>query len=170
MKSYSKKVLKHFQNPKNLGNMKKPDGIGQVGNLVCGDLMKMYIRVGLNKKKEEIIRDIKFETFGCVAALATSSVTTEMAKGKTLGKALRIDREKIVKSLGGLPAIKTHCSILASDALAEAIHNYLSRNGRNIPKNLELKHKRIKKEVELIKKRHNNLEKKESKNAKKTKK
>ena len=95
MKPYSEKVLKHFQNPHNYGKIKGADGVGQVGNLVCGDLMKMYIKVGFNKKKEEVIEDIKFETFGCVAALATSSVTTDLAKGKTLRQALAIDRKEI---------------------------------------------------------------------------
>lgn len=151
---YKRKVLKHFQKPHNYGRMKNPDGVGKVGNIVCGDVMWLYIRVDKNKKGEEIIKDIKFETFGCVAAIATSSVITDIAKGKTLKEAIKTNKKEIVNSLGGLPPIKIHCSVLAVDALTEAIYNYLSRNEKPIPKGLELKHKRIKKEKELIKEKY----------------
>ena len=126
-KSYSKKVVRYFNNPKNYGQIKNPDGVGEVGNPVCGDVMKLYIKVSKNKKGEEIIKDIKFETFGCVAAIATSSILTELAKGETLDEALKIDNQKIVESLGGLPPIKVHCSVLAARALKKAIEDYRSR-------------------------------------------
>lgn len=119
---YSKKVIKHFQDPHNYGKMKNPDGVGKVGNPICGDVMHLYIKV-----EKEIIKDIKYETFGCVAAISTSSVVTDLAKGKTLQQALKIDSNKVVKSLGGLPEIKHHCSLLAVDALKKAINDYLSK-------------------------------------------
>ncbi|MBU0547072.1 MAG: iron-sulfur cluster assembly scaffold protein [Patescibacteria group bacterium] len=126
--SYNQKVVKCFKNPKNYGQIKNPDGVGEVGNPVCGDVMKLYIKVAKNKKGEEIVKDIKFETFGCVAAIATSSILTQIAKGKTLKEALKIDNKKIIKSLGGLPPIKVHCSVLAANALKKAIGDYYSRN------------------------------------------
>ena len=147
---YTKKVIEHFSNPHNYGKIKNPDGVGKVGNVVCGDVMWLYIKVGKNEKRKEIIKDIKFETFGCVAALATSSIITDLAKGKTLEDALKIDKNKIVNSLGGLPPIKIHCSVLASDALAEAIYDYLSKNKKRIFPELKERHKRILKEIEVI--------------------
>jgi len=147
---YTKKVIKYFKKPHNYGRMKKPDGVGKVGNPVCGDVMWLYIKVGKNRKGEEIIKDIKFETFGCVTAIATSSVITDLAKGKTLKEAMKIEREEIVKSLGGLPPIKIHCSVLAAGALSEAIYDYLSKNKGKIPEELEAKHQRIGKEKEEI--------------------
>jgi len=147
---YTKKVMEHFKNPHNCGRMKNPDGVGKVGNVVCGDVMWLYIKIGKDKKGREIIKDIKFETFGCVAALATSSVITDLAKGKTIEDALKISRQDIVKSLGGLPAIKLHCSVLAADALSEAIYDYFVKNKREIPKELEDKHRtaeKAKKEI-----------------------
>ena len=127
MSNYNKKVLKYFLNPKNRGKINKADGIGMVGNPVCGDLMKIYIKVFKDEKGEEIIKDIGFETLGCVAALASSSITTEMAKGKTLKQALKISRDDIVKELTGLPKEKVHCSVLANQALKKAIENYYSK-------------------------------------------
>lgn len=153
-RAYTKKVIEHFKNPHNLGRIKNPDGIGKVGNLICGDVMWIYIKVGKDKKKREIIKSIKFETFGCVAALSTSSVVTDLAKGKTLDKAMKINRNEIIKSLGGLPPIKVHCSVLAVDALSEAIYDYLSKNRKDIPKELKLKHERIQKELKIIEKRY----------------
>jgi len=137
-----------------MGRMKNPDGVGKVGNPICGDVMHLYIRVGKNKKGEEIIKDISFETFGCVAAIATSSIITELVKGKTIKEAMKIDREKIVKSLGGLPPIKIHCSVLAASALTEAVYDYLSKNKRRIPKQLEKKHRRAEKEKKELSKRY----------------
>jgi len=154
MKPYTKKVLEHFKNPHNFGRMKKPDGVGKVGNILCGDVMRLYIKIGKSKKGEEIIKDIKFETFGCVAALATSSVITDLAKGKTLKKALEIDKRKVIKSLGSLPAIKIHCSILATEALSEAIYNYLLKTKKKISKALQLEHERMQKGLKIIEKRH----------------
>jgi len=139
---YSKKTISHFRKPHNFGSIKKPDGVGQVGNIVCGDIMKIYIKVG-TKNKEEYISDIKFETYGCIAAVATSSVLTDLAKKKTLKEALKINARDIVKSLGGMPAIKLHCSVLAQDALAEALYDYYKKHARAIPEKLMNLHKNI---------------------------
>ncbi len=147
---YTKKVIKLFQNPHNYGRMKNPDGLGKVGNIVCGDVMWLYIKVGKNKTKKEIIKDIKFETFGCVAAISTSSIITDLAKGKTLKSAIEISKDKIVKSLGGLPPIKLHCSVLAVDALSEAIYDYLSKKKKLIPNKLKKRHQLIQREKKLI--------------------
>ncbi len=159
-KIYTKKVIEHFKNPHNLGKLENPDGIGKVGNLICGDVMHIYIQVEKNKKGKEIIKNIKFETFGCVAALSTSSVVTDLAKGKTLDQALQINKDDIVKILGGLPAIKLHCSVLAIDALSEAIYDYLAKNKRKIAGELQKRHKKIKKDLEVIEKRYEELLKK----------
>jgi FeS cluster assembly scaffold protein NifU len=126
---YSEKVLDHFRNPRNVGVIENPDGYGKVGNPVCGDLMEMFIKVGKNDKGEEIIDDIKFRTFGCGSAVSTSSMVTEMAKGKTLDFAYKITRQDVADELDGLPPIKMHCSNLAADALQAAIRNY--REGTN---------------------------------------
>ena len=122
-KQYTKKVLEYFKNPKNLGDMKKPDAIGEVGNPSCGDVMKIYIKTGKNIKKQEIIKDIKFETMGCIAAIATSSALTDVAKGMEINKARNLTRQDIAKKLGGLPPVKMHCSNLAVEALHKAIDN-----------------------------------------------
>lgn len=119
---YSQKVMEHFMNPRNMGSMDNPDGVGRVGNPVCGDLMEIQIKV-----EEGRIKDIKFKTFGCAAAIATSSMITELAKGKTLEEAKKISRNDIADALEGLPPIKMHCSNLAADALKAAIEDYLSR-------------------------------------------
>lgn len=124
---YSKKVMKEFEHPHNIGEIKNPDGTGKVGNIVCGDVMLLTIKVG-KKASKEIIEDIKFKTFGCAAAIATSSMITEMAKGKTLDEAYKIERSDVSKELGGLPPIKEHCSNLAADALKKAIDDYRSKN------------------------------------------
>ncbi len=124
---YTKTVMNHFTHPKNTGEIKNADGIGKVGNPVCGDVMWVYIKVSKNKKGEEILKDVKFKTMGCAAAIATSSMVTELAKGKTLKEAVSITRNDVAKSLGGLPPIKMHCSNLAADALHEAIKDYLSK-------------------------------------------
>lgn len=124
---YTKKVMETFKNPHNYGRIKNASGIGRVGNPVCGDVMWLYIKVGKNKKGEEIIKNIKFETFGCVAAISTSSIITDLVKGKTIKEAMKITKDNIVESLGGLPKIKYHCSILAVDALHEAVKDYFSK-------------------------------------------
>lgn len=116
---YSKKVLEHFKNPKNMGEIKDADGVATVGNPVCGDIMRLFIKVKDNK-----ISDIKFQTLGCGAAIATSSILTEMAKGKPLSDAEKITKQAIAEALGGLPPIKIHCSVLAADALKKAIEDY----------------------------------------------
>jgi len=121
---YTQKVLDHFQHPRNQGIIKNADGVGQVGNPVCGDVMKIYIKVAKDKKGNEIIKDIKFQTLGCGAAIATSSMLTDMAKGKKVSEALKIGKLDIAKSLGGLPENKLHCSILAHEGLAAAVKNY----------------------------------------------
>ena len=116
---YSEKVMEHFKNPKNVGEIKDADGIGKVGNPRCGDVMYVYIKVKDNK-----IKDIKFKTFGCVAAIATTSIMTEIAKGKTLEEAEKLSNKDVAKALEGLPPLKAHCSNLAADALHEAIKDY----------------------------------------------
>jgi len=120
---YSKKVMEHFRNPHNLGEMKDPDGIGKIGNPVCGDLMWVYIKIE-KKGGKEILKDIKVKTFGCVAAIATSSMITDLAMGKTLEEAKKITRDSISNALEGLPPIKMHCSNLAADGLHKAIEDY----------------------------------------------
>ena len=122
--SYTKQVMDHFINPRNQGGMKNPDGKGTVGNPVCGDIMTLYIKVKKNKKGEEILTDICFETLGCGAAIATSSIITEMAKGKTMEKAWKISNLHVADELGGLPPQKMHCSNLAASALKSAIRKY----------------------------------------------
>ncbi|MDR3559608.1 MAG: Fe-S cluster assembly scaffold protein NifU [Candidatus Pacebacteria bacterium] len=124
---YSKKVIEHFTHPHNQGAIKNADGVGMVGNPVCGDLMKIYIKVK-NLKNGEVIQDIKFETLGCASAIATSSMITDLAKGKTLGEAMKISRDDVADALEGLPPIKMHCSNLAADGLHEAIKDYRSKN------------------------------------------
>lgn len=123
---YTQKVIEHFSNPRNVGEIKDADGIGTVGNPSCGDIMKMFIKV-----ENGIIKDVKFQTFGCGAAIATSSITTEMAIGKTLDEALKLTRGEIADELGGLPPIKMHCSNLAADALKAAIEDYRKKQKDN---------------------------------------
>jgi nitrogen fixation NifU-like protein len=123
---YSEKVMEMFRNPKNMGEIENPDGIGRVGNPKCGDLMELYIKV-----ENEIITDVKFKTFGCAAAIATSSMVTEMAIGKTLDEALEITRQDVADELQGLPPIKMHCSNLAADALHAAIEDYRKKKGES---------------------------------------
>ncbi len=151
---YTEEVMKHFMHPKNVGIIKDADGIGEVGNVVCGDMMWIYIKVGENENGEKIIKDIKFKTFGCVAAIATSSKITELAKGKTLEEALKISKEDVAKSLGGLPPIKMHCSLLATDALKEAIYDYLKKNDLPIPEELQKEHERIEKEKKFAEEKY----------------
>ncbi len=119
MVMYGKKVMEHFMNPRNVGEIKDADGIGEVGNPVCGDMMTFYIKV-----KENKLEDVKFKTFGCGAAIAVSSMVSEMAKGKTLDEALKISNKSVAEELGGLPKNKLHCSNLGADALHRAIENY----------------------------------------------
>jgi nitrogen fixation NifU-like protein len=122
---YSKKVMDHFMNPRNVGVIKNPDGYGKVGNPVCGDLMEIYIKV-----KDDIITDIKFKTFGCGSAIATSSMVTELAKGKHIDDAIKITRNDVADELEGLPPQKMHCSNLAADALQAAIKDYKKKKNK----------------------------------------
>ena len=121
---YSAKVMDHFANPRNVGEIENADGVGEVGNPKCGDIMKMFLKIDNN-----VITDVKFKTFGCGAAIATSSIATEMIKGKTIDEALKITNKDVVDALGGLPAYKLHCSVLAEEAFKSAIKDYYDRNG-----------------------------------------
>jgi nitrogen fixation NifU-like protein len=136
--NYSKKVLRYFLKPKNQGRMENPDGVGTVGNPVCGDIMTVYIKVKNPQKAtprgKEIISDIKFETLGCAAAIATSSMITEMAKGKNLNDAAKITRQDVADKLEGLPPLKMHCSNLAEEALKRAIEDYRSKHSEKTRK------------------------------------
>ena len=122
---YGKKVMDEFRNPKGMGRIENADGVGAVGNPTCGDMMKVYIKVKGGK-----IADVKVETYGCVAAIATSSIVAQMAKGKTIAAAERLTKEEVAKKLGGLPPIKMHCSVLAVDGLKAAIEDYWEGGGR----------------------------------------
>ncbi len=122
--AYSEKVMDHFRNPRNVGEMKDADGVGKVGNPVCGDIMELYIKV-----KDETIVDAKFQTLGCGAAIATSSMVTEMVKGQKLEDALKISNSMVAEALGGLPSQKMHCSVLAEEALQSAISDYRKKKG-----------------------------------------
>jgi nitrogen fixation NifU-like protein len=122
MSIYTEKVMEHFKNPHNMGEIPEADGVGTVGNPVCGDLMTIYIKV-----KDNRLSDIKFKTFGCGSAIATSSMITDLAKGKTLEEAMKITRANVADSLGGLPPVKMHCSNLAADGLRAAIQDYLKK-------------------------------------------
>lgn len=120
---YSEKVMEHFMHPRNVGRMENPDGTGKVGNPICGDIMAIYIKV-----KDNIIVDAKFETFGCGAAIATSSMVTELVKGKTIEEALKITNKTVAEALDGLPPIKMHCSMLAEEGIKSAIEDYRSKH------------------------------------------
>ena len=129
---YSEKVMDHFQHPRNVGKIEDADGVGEVGNAKCGDIMKMYIKVDEN----EIITDVKFNTFGCGSAIATSSMATEMIKGKSIKEALAISNKAVVEALDGLPTNKIHCSVLAEEAVKAAVEDYYKRKGLPIPEHL----------------------------------
>lgn len=119
---YNQNVLDHFTNPRNVGEIEDANGVGMVGNVKCGDIMQFFIKV-----EDNVIVDVKFKTFGCGAAIATSSVATEMIKGKTIDEALKITNQAVVEKLGGLPSVKIHCSVLAEEALLAAINDYKSK-------------------------------------------
>ena len=124
MALYSEKVMDHFMHPRNVGTIENADGVGEVGNAKCGDIMKMYLDIENN-----VIKDVKFETFGCGSAIASSSMATEMVKGKTVEEALAITNKQVVDALGGLPAHKLHCSVLAEESIKSAIKDYYDKNG-----------------------------------------
>ena len=134
---YSKIVMDHFKNPRNQGRMENPDGVGKVGNPTCGDVLWFYIKV-----KDGIIEDVKWETYGCAAAIAVSSIVSEMIKGKKIGDVLKIKNRDVLKDLGNLPPLKIHCSVLGVEALQEAIYDYLSKNHMTIPEELKKAHER----------------------------
>ena len=125
---YSEKVMDHFTNPRNVGEIEDADGVGVVGNAKCGDIMKMYLKIDEN----DVITDCKFKTFGCGAAIATSSMATELVKGRTVGEALQLTNSAVVEALDGLPAIKVHCSVLAEEAIKSALADYYNKIGRPI--------------------------------------
>ncbi len=155
MQIYSKEIVKHFRNPRNVGKIKNPDGVGKAGNFLCGDIMKLYLKVRKNKKGERIIKDVKFETLGCVVAIANTSLLTTIVKGKKLEDALKIKKDDLIKRLGQpLPPIKIHCSVLAADALKEAIYDYYLKNKLEISEDLEKEHQRITKTKEELEKRY----------------
>lgn len=124
MALYSEKVMEHFRNPRNVGAIANADGVGEVGNAKCGDIMKIYLKI-----ENDIIVDVKFETFGCGSAIASSSMATELIKGKPLSEALKLTNEAVVEALDGLPAHKLHCSVLAEEAIKAAIRDYYDKNG-----------------------------------------
>lgn len=122
---YSEKVMDHFQNPRNMGEIEQPSGVGTVGNAKCGDIMRMYLVVDENR----VIQDVKFKTFGCGAAVATSSMATELVKGKTVEEALQVTNHVVMEALDGLPPVKVHCSLLAEEAIHAALWDYAQKNG-----------------------------------------
>lgn len=124
MALYSEKVMDHFQNPRNVGIIENADGIGEVGNAKCGDIMKIYLKI-----ENDVIVDVKFETFGCGSAIASSSMATELIKGKPVSKALELTNKAVAEALDGLPPHKMHCSVLAEEAIKSAIENYYDKNG-----------------------------------------
>ena len=124
MALYTDTVMDHFMHPRNVGEIPNADGVGEVGNAKCGDIMKMYLKINGN-----VIEDVKFETFGCGSAIASSSMATELIKGKTIDEALAVTNKQVVDALGGLPAHKLHCSVLAEEAIKKALQDYFDRNG-----------------------------------------
>ena len=132
---YSEKVMDHFMNPRNVGEIENADGVGMVGNAKCGDIMKMYLKI-----EDDVITDCKFKTFGCGAAIATSSMATELIKGKTVKEALELTNSAVVEALEGLPAVKVHCSVLAEEAVKTAVADYYTRIGRPVDFVIEKSH------------------------------
>lgn len=124
MALYSEKVMDHFRNPRNVGIIENADGVGEVGNAVCGDIMKIYLKV-----EDDVITDVKFETFGCGSAIASSSMATEMIKGKKISQALELTNKAVCQALDGLPPHKIHCSVLAEEAIKKAVKDYYDKNG-----------------------------------------
>ena len=129
MALYSEKVMDHFRNPRNVGVIEDANGIGEVGNAKCGDIMKMYLKI-----EDDIVQDVKFETFGCGSAIASSSMATELIKGKPVSDAMKLTNKAVAEALDGLPAYKMHCSVLAEEAIQSALQDYEKRTGKTIPK------------------------------------
>jgi nitrogen fixation NifU-like protein len=132
---YSEKVMDHFMNPRNVGEIEGADGIGEVGNAKCGDIMKMYLKI-----EDDVITDCKFKTFGCGAAIATSSMATELIKGKSIDEALKLTNSAVVEALEGLPPVKVHCSVLAEEAIKTALADYYNKIGRPVDFEIEKSH------------------------------
>jgi len=132
MALYSDKVFDHFRNPRNVGVIENADGVGEVGNTVCGDIMKIYLKID-----DEVISDIKFETFGCGSAIASSSMATELIKGKPISEAMQLTNKAVAEALDGLPAHKLHCSVLAEEAIQAALIDYYTKNGLEMPEELK---------------------------------
>ena len=151
---YTEKVIEHFRHPHNMGKLDDYTAIGKVGNIVCGDVMWLYIKVEQDDSGRDIISDISWETFGCTAAIATSSMVSDLAKGKTIDEAIALTNQDVAGKLGGLPPVKMHCSALAADALNEAIYAYLAENGREIPEALRRRHACVEKDVTALEKRY----------------
>ncbi len=126
---YSEKVIDHFTNPRNVGEIADANGIGEVGNATCGDIMRIYLKINEN----EVIEDVKFKTFGCGAAIATSSMATELIKGKSISEALTLTNKAVIEALDGLPPVKVHCSVLAEEAVKSAVADYYKRQGKEVP-------------------------------------
>lgn len=124
---YTETVMDHFRNPRNVGSIENADGVGQVGNPKCGDIMKIYLKI-----KDDIIEDVKFETFGCGSAIASSSMATELIKGKSINDAVELSNKAVIEALGGLPPVKVHCSVLAEQAVKSALYDYSQKTGKKI--------------------------------------
>ena len=122
--AYSEKVMEHFSNPRNVGEIENPDGVGEAGNVKCGDIMRIYLRI-----KDNVVEDVKFKTFGCASAIASSSMATEMIKGKTVDEAWELTNTAVAEALDGLPPIKMHCSVLAEEAIHNALNDYRTKQG-----------------------------------------
>ena len=129
MALYSEKVMDHFRNPRNVGVIEDANGIGEVGNAKCGDIMKMYLKI-----EDDIVQDVKFETFGCGSAIASSSMATELIKGQPVAEAMKLTNKAVAEALDGLPAYKMHCSVLAEEAIQSALQDYEKRTGKTIPR------------------------------------
>jgi len=146
--------MKHFKKPENVGKIKNADGTGKAGNFLCGDVMYIYLKIKKDKKGKERISDIKFQTFGCIIAIANTSMLTKIVKEKTLEEALKITKDDLLKKLGKVPPIKIHCSVLALDALHEALYDYYLKNKLKIPTFLKKEHNRIGKTLKDIEERY----------------
>lgn len=129
--AYSEKVMDHFLNPRNVGEIADADGVGEVGNAKCGDIMKIYLKI-----RDDVIEDVKFNTFGCGAAIATSSMATELIRGKRVEDAMRLSNKAVIEALDGLPPVKVHCSVLAEEAVQAALRDYFERSGKPVPAEL----------------------------------
>lgn len=164
---YSKQIIEHFKHPRNVGKMTGYDGLGKVGNIICGDVLWLYIKIGKDKQGREVIKNVSFETFGCIVAIANSSLLTTMVKGKTLEEAMKITKQDLLEKIRKVPPIKVHCSVLAADALSEAIYDYLKKNKKPIPQELAKRHQRIAKEKKIIEEKYRDWTKFEEKSIRK---